>query len=132
MNAYALPTREEIRAACKQGVEAVLTLFDVQARIIRDLAARNQALEDQIAKTSRNSSKPPASDGLNKPAPKSRREKSGKPSGGQKGHEGHRREPVENPDHIEPHPVVQCAYCQANLSEVAVSKVEKRQVFDLP
>jgi transposase len=129
---YLLPTREEIRIAYEQGVEAVLALFDVQERIIRDLAARNQALEDQLAKNSRNSSKPPSSDWLNKPAPKSRREPSGKPSGGQQGHVGHRLEPVEKPDYIEPHPVVQCAHCQANLSEVAASKIEKRQVFDLP
>jgi transposase len=132
VNVYDLPTHEEICAAYKQGLEAVLVLFDMQARIIRDLAASNQTLADQVAKNSRNSSKPPSSDGLNKPAPKSRREKSGKPSGGQEGHEGHRLEPVEKPDHIEVHPVVQCAHCQANLSEVAASKVEKRQVFDLP
>lgn len=132
MNANVLPTREEIRAAYDQGVEAVLALFDVQARIIGDLAARNQALEDQLAKSSRNSSKPPSSDGLNKPAPKSRREKSGKPSGGQQGHEGHRLEPVEKADHIERHPVVQCAHCQASLADVAASKIDKRQVFDLP
>ena len=127
-----LPTREEIHAAYQEGEEAVWKLFAVQVKIIRDLEAKNQALENQIAKNSRNSSKPPSSDGLNKPAPKSRREKSGKPSGGQKGHEGHRLEPVDKPDHIEVHPVVQCAHCQANLASVEVNKIEKRQVFDLP
>lgn len=127
-----LPTREEIHAAYQQGEEAVLGLFEVQREIIRDLEATLQALEDQIAKNSRNSSKPPSSDGLNKPAPKSRREPSGKPSGGQKGHVGHRLEPVEKPNHTEVHSVVQCAHCQADLAEVAPSKVEKRQVFDLP
>jgi transposase len=127
-----LPTREEIHAAYQEGEEAVWKLFAVQVKIIRDLEAKNQALEDQIAKNSRNSSKLPSSDGLNKPTPKSRREKSGKPSGGQKGHEGHRLEPVEKPDHIEPHPVVQCAHCQADLADVAARKIDKRQVFDLP
>ena len=39
---------------------------------------------------------------------------------------------MEKPDYIEPHRVVQCAHCQADLSGVAASKVEKRQVFDLP
>jgi transposase len=126
-----LPTREEIQAAYQQGEAAVLALFEEQARLIRELEARNQALEDQIAKNSRNSSKPPTSDGLSKPAPKSRREKSGKPSGGQEGHVGHRLEPVQYPAHTERHAVVQCVHCQANLSAVATSKVEKRQVFDL-
>src|SRR5215468_3494407 len=102
MNPSVLPSREEIGTAYQQGEEAVLALCDVLLQAIRDLAARNQALEDQIAKNSHNSSKPPSSDGLNKPGSKSRREKSGKPSGGQQGHEGHRLEPVEKPDHIEP------------------------------
>jgi transposase len=127
-----LPTRDDVEAAYQQGKEAIFALFEGQAKIIRDLESRLQALEDQLGKNSSNSSKPPSSDGLNKPAPKSRREKSGKPSGGQKGHKGHRLEPVEKPDHIELHPIVQCAHCQANLAEVAASKIEKRQVFDLP
>jgi len=127
-----LPSREDIHAAYQQGEEAVLALFEVQTKIIGDLETRLQVLEDQIAKNSRNSNKPPTSDGLNKPAPKSRRERSGKASGGQKGHVGHRLEPVKKPDHIEIDAVVQCAACQAKLADVAVSKVEKRQVFDLP
>lgn len=110
----------------------MLVLFEVQAKIIRDLEARNQALGDQLAKNSRNSSKPPTSDGLNKPAPKSRRERSGKPTGGQKGHVGHGLGPVKQADRTELHAVLQCAHCQANLSEVSASKIEKRQVFDLP
>lgn len=126
------PTREDIHAAYQQGEEAVMALFEVQAKIIGELEVRLQALEDQIAKNSRNSSKPPSSEGLNKPAPKSRRESSGKNRGGQKGHVGYRLEPVDKPDHFEVHPVVQCAHCQANLASVEVSKVEKRQVFDLP
>lgn len=127
-----LPTREEIHAAYEQGEEAVWAVFEVQSKIIQDLETRLQTLEDTMAKNSQNSNKPPSSDGLNKPAPKSRREPSGKPSGGQKGHVGHRLEPVEKPNHIEVHPVVQCAHCQADLAEVAANKVEKRQVFDLP
>jgi len=127
-----LPTHEEIHIAYQQGEETVVVLFEVLAKTVRNLEAQNQALEDQLAKNSRNSSKPPSSDGLNKPAPMSRRVKSGKPSGGQKGHKGYRLEPADKPDYIEVYPVKQCAHCQADLTEVAVSKVEKRQVFDLP
>jgi transposase len=127
-----LPTRQDIHAAYQRGEDAVQALFEVQAKLIRSLEARNQALEDQLAKTSRNSSKPPASDGLKKPFLKSRREKSGKPSGGQRGHPGCRLEPVEKPTHIEAHPVVRCVHCQADLAGLSASQVEKRQVFDLP
>jgi transposase len=132
MNPSLLPSHEDIRAAYRQGEAAVLALFEVQAKIIRGLETKVQVLEDQITKNSRNSHKPPSSDGLNKPTPKSRREPSGKPSGGQKGHVGHRLEPVEKPDHITVHLVTACAACHADLAEVATSKVDKRQLFDLP
>jgi transposase len=127
-----LPTADNIHAAYAQGEEMVRALFEVQAKLIRALEARIQALEDQIAKNSRNSSRPPSSDGLKKPKPKSQRQRSGKSSGGQKGHVGYRLEPVGKPQHIEVHPVLECQHCHTDLAGVEVRKVEKRQVFDLP
>jgi len=127
-----LPSADDIHASYEQGEATVRALFETQAKVIRALEARIQALEDQLAKNSRNSSKPPSSDGLKKPKPKSRRQKSGKPSGGQKGHVGYRLEPVEKPHHTEVHPVLECQHCHADLAGVAARKVEKRQVFDLP
>lgn len=124
-----MPTRAEIHEAYLQGEEAVVALFE---RTIGQLAIRVQALEDQVAKNSRNSSKPPSSDGLKKPAPRSLRKPSGKKSGGQPGHQGHTLQRVEQPHHTQVHPVERCAYCQASLKEVAAIDVEKRQVFDLP
>ena len=123
---------DEIDAAYEQGKTAVRALFERQTGLIRALEAKIQALEDQIAKNSQNSSKPPSSDGLKKPTPKSLRQSSGKPSGGQVGHIGHRLEPVDKPHYIEVHLVTQCGYCQADLAGVEATRVEKRQVFDLP
>jgi transposase len=68
----------------EQKDELIVQLFDQIAK----LSARLKELEGQIATNSRNSSKPPSSDGYGKPKPKSRRGKSGKSSGGQKGHKG--------------------------------------------
>jgi transposase len=127
-----LPSADDLHAAYEQGEATVRVLFEAQATIIRALEARIQALEAQLAKNSRNSSKPPSNDGLKKPKPKSRRQRTGKPSGGQKGHIGYRLEPVAKPQHIEVHPVLECQHCHTDLAGVEARKVEKRQVFDLP
>jgi transposase len=124
-----MPTHEEIHAAYLQGEEAVIALFE---QTIAQLAARVMALEEQQAKHSRNSGKPPSSDGLKKPAPRSLRKRSGKKSGGQPGHKGHTLKAVEPPQHTEVHRVEECTHCHAWLEEVAVREYEKRQVFDLP
>ena len=129
MEPIQLPNDEEISAAYDQGKEAVIGLFRRTAGI---LAARIQALEDRVSKNSRNSGKPPSSDGLNKPAPKSQRQRHGRKSGGQPGHEGHTLKAVTHPEHVQVYPVKQCEHCQASLEEVAAVEIEKRQVFDLP
>ena len=127
-----LPTHEDIHAAYLQGEDAVIALFDALIAVVLQLASRVQELEDQVAKNSRNSGKPPSSDGLKKPAPRSLRKRSGKKSGGQPGHKGHTLKAVERPQYTEVHRVKQCAHCRAPLEEVAPRGHAKRQVFDLP
>ena len=88
-------TAEEALAIYHAGAEtAVRVLLEMDARIRaleqsgEDLQAQARQLQDQLAKNSRNSSKPPSTDGFQKPAPKSLRKKSSRPSGGQPGHVG--------------------------------------------
>ena len=91
-------------------------------------------LEAQAGKNPRNSSKPPSSEGLDKPAPKPRslRKKSGRKPGGQDGHEGRTLRQVAKPDHEVPHEPGCCAGCQRSLAGRPITGVERRQQFDLP
>ena len=91
-----------------------------------------QTLQDQLAKNSRNSSKPPSSEGYGKPRTNSLRKSCGKKNGGQKGHKGHTLEPVENPDYVERYAVKQCRHCHASLEDKEAIDYEKRQVFNIP
>lgn len=129
MESIRLPNEKEIHAAYQEGKEAVLKLFQDTFVI---LAERIQKLEDQLAKNSRNSGKPPSSDGFDKPAPRSLRKGGRKRSGGQKGHVGYKLEMVKKPDHIKKYKVVECAHCQKSLKWQKAERIEKRQVFDLP
>jgi len=129
MEPIRLPNEKEVNAAYEDGKEAVMKLFQETFVI---LAGRIQKLEDQLAKNSRNSGKPPSSDGFDKPAPHSLRKRSRKRSGGQKGHVGYQLEMVKKPDHIKKYKVTHCAHCQKSLKRQKVERIEKRQVFDLP
>lgn len=136
MEPLRLPTEEEVRALARQGedavVELVFGLVNNWVSILRRLEERIQALEDQLAKNSSNSGKPPSSDGLRKPRNRSLRKSSGKKSGGQPGHKGHTLEMRAQPDHVQVHRVQRCHHCQTSLEGVPVKGHERRQVFDLP
>ena len=98
----------------------------------KQLRERVNELEQRLAKTSRNSSKPPSSDGFKKPSPKSLRKKGQRKSGGQPGHTGHTLKMAEKPDHTEVHHVDACECCRRSLADQEPEGVEKRQVHDLP
>jgi len=146
-------TRQEAEAIYDAGKETVVrVLLDLSAKVdrltadfavlkaenaaLRDecqtLRDRVQTLEEQVAKDSHNSHKPPSSDGLSKPKPKSLRPKSERPTGGQPGHPGHTLRRVEKPDRIVLHRVERCSRCGRSLAGQKPDRVERRQVHDLP
>ena len=104
-------SKEEIHRAYGNGEEAIITLLagwssrlvavvDEQEESIQSLKEQVDALKDELVKNSRNSGKPPSSDGYQKPAPKSLRKRHGRKSGGQVGHVGSTLSAVEHPDQV--------------------------------
>lgn len=120
---------DQLKQIDKESLIAIIIALQEQ---LAEQAALIQELRDQLAKNSRNSGKPPSSDGLKKPRPHSLRRKTGRQSGGQKGHQGHTLQMVAQADSIERHRVTRCPYCATNLKEVVSDECERRQVFDIP
>lgn len=113
-------------------VEELLRLLAERDETIAVLSAKVAELEARLAKNSRNSSKPPSSDGLSKPPPRSLRKKTGRKPGGQDGHEGSRLRPRVEPDATIVHEPESCSCCGDDLADAAIVGEQVRQVFDLP
>lgn len=105
-----------------------------------ELRAEIVELKARLAASSRNSSRPPSSDGLRKPGveanknkKRSLRRRSGRKPGGQEGHSGGRLDRVAVPDSAVEYPPECCEECGADLAEAqSVEGGESRQVFDVP
>ena len=92
----------------------VLSLTESNAALtetIKELQETIKELQRQLNQNSQNSSKPPSSDGFNKPKPQSQRTKSGKKQGGQKGHPGSHMAIPHEPDEIQKHLPKRCVAC---------------------
>ena len=98
---------------------------------VERLRLRIKELEGQACKNSKDSSKPPSSDGLKKTT--SLRVASGRRPGGQAGHAGKTLAQTDTPDIVVRHALPErCDACQATLSN-SDAKVHRRgQVFDIP
>ena len=101
------------------------------------LVERIEELERRLGLSSRNSGKPPSSDGLKKPKAKrrtrSQRGKSERKPGGQPGHKGETLRRTDHPNRVEDHFPPACEGCGSSLPEAAMTGTPlARQVFDLP
>ena len=118
---------------------------------VAKLQAENKELSGRLNTNSRNSSKPPSTDGYAKPSakekdssdsppesdlkddkpnPKSLRQKSDQKPGGQKGHKGVTLKQVAEAEHTQYHPVTECENCRQPLHSAKIIKLIERQVFE--
>ena len=106
----------------------IIQLIDM----VNALNLRVNTLEEQLRKNSRNSSKPPSTDGI-KRKPKSMRQTGGQ-VGGQIGHPGKTLKRVTHPDHTIIHRIsTHCHDCGNAIDVRNISLAsETRQVIDLP
>lgn len=112
------------------------------AELERELAELTEVIAElrgRLGQNSRNSSKPPSSDGYSKPPAvkkkdRSLRKRSGRRPGGQDGHQGWHLERVEVADDQVEHEPECCEGCGGGLegAERVEDREESRQVFDLP
>ena len=109
---------------------------------LKEVLAERDAVIDELrsrlSQNSRNSSRPPSSDGYSKPpAEKSKkkrslRRRSGRRPGGQSEHPGHHLERREVPDDEIVHPLERCDECGVDLIGQPIIESQSRQVLDLP
>lgn len=100
-------------------------------KVVTQQEEKIKELESRINQNSKNSSKPPSSDGYNKKPSTKKVSKRKKKNGGQSGHKGNTLQMVDVADKVvELNPEV----CQCGHNLVAVPKVllERRQLFDIP
>ena len=124
-------TKDEMIEQLLQQVNSLTMTVDKQTQLIAQLNQTIQELKEQLNKNSKNSSKPPSSDGLKKPAPKSLRKPSGKKAGGQVGHKGTCLSVAKAPDETIKHMPSACEGCpHYQMCKGTACIAEKRHVID--
>jgi transposase len=124
-------SRAEIQGIYAQGESVVIEVVEGLLNKLSELESRIEALENQKAKDSHNSSKPPSGDGFGKRT-QSLRPKRERPSGGQAGHPGTTLEWVKEADFTEIHGVEVCQGCGLSLIQTPIQGWDLGQVHDLP
>ena len=123
-------TLEMVQQLLEQNA-SLLKQNEMLTATIAELNQTIQELKEQLNKNSKNSSKPPSSDGLKKPTPKSLRKPSGKKAGGQDGHQGTHLAVITAPDEIVKHMPSACEGCRHyQICKGTACVAEKRHVID--
>ena len=120
-------TEPEAIEFCKNNPEAAAKII----MMVEALTKRVAELEEKLSLNSTNSSKPPSSD--NKLTKASKRvNQSNKKRGAQLGHKGKTLKLSATPNKIEVLLPLICNSCQHNLESIKSTKIERRQLIELP
>ncbi len=120
---------DQVISTLVEQIDVLSKRLDRAAKEIVELRTENEELKTRLNSNSKNSSKPPSSDGYKK-KPAFPRKKKGK-QGGQEGHKGRTLHQVEHPDKIVKHKPGPCD-CGHVFNDDELSVSETRQVFDFP
>ena len=123
---YAHDLEAQLRAA-REEIAAL-------ANQVTELKATIERLEARLRQNSQNSSRPPSQDGLRFPL-RGKKEKSGRPPGGQPGHPGKARDlvPHERVDRTEDRDPVRCGHCGGEtIKEAPRLDAVVRQITEVP
>jgi transposase len=129
------PTDDASHTAVENGEAALMELChhvaDQMTVLAQQLVQHGEVLHElpaRLAQSSRNSRKPPASEGYGTvKRTASVRQSGDKPHGGQPGHDGQTLLAVEHPAHTLTPAVPSCAPCQASVQGIAVVGYAERQ-----
>jgi transposase len=110
-------------------MDSMAKSLEQQTQTIAQLSRTIVELKEQLGMNSKNSSKPPSSDGPAKP--KSLRKPSGKKPGAQKGHKGNGLTLFAKPDETVIHKPIQCMGCSYANQCISCSKSSARNVVDV-
>jgi transposase len=128
VNARLCATNAELRLV----VQAKDTEIAALRGDVEQLRAQVADLAARVMQNSKNSSRPPSSDGLGKPAPASLRKKTGRGPGRPKGQQGKTLKLTDRPDHVIRHEPGCCGGCARDLAGAEEAGIERRQVIEIP
>ncbi len=120
-------TRSSLESASRQELIIIIELLQRQVKELQ------RQIDELKNKNSRNSSLPPSKDKQSdKEKTKSLRQKSGRKSGGQRGHKGKTLKMAEQADHEVDYQIEHCTHCNHKLTKGLGTMVERKQVWDIP
>ena len=100
--------------------------------LIEALQARIVELERRLGQNSKNSSRPPSGDRMERSPSRAEQRKAGRKPGKQPGGPGSTLRRTDTPDTVVEHVPAACAGCGAGLDDAPVVKTRARQVVDIP